>query len=169
MPWAWRKSRRDSWSWEFFDSWFFFRTGRMSGAPVRPKIFCATQVSTCSEVRHQLLGGQHQDLLALGHTEYRPAVHDGLNQHGLPIQFLQGLFLGINARVCILSQRVKDSFQDLNESFYGISELVSCWKRSDLNIMVGKGLQQVLVSGVQAHELGPGIHDESLGHPVFQS
>ena len=51
MPWAWRKRRRVSWSWESLESWVFLRTGEISGGPVTPKIACVTKVSTWSEVR----------------------------------------------------------------------------------------------------------------------
>ena len=35
--------------------------------------------------------------------------------------------------------------------------------------MIGKGLKELLIGGVQAHQLAPGIHDQSLGHSISQS
>ena len=35
--------------------------------------------------------------------------------------------------------------------------------------MIGMGLKELLVGGVQAHQLAPGIHDQSLGHSISQS
>ena len=46
---------------------------------------------------------------------------------------------------------------------------MACWERSDFNLVIGKGFQQVLVGGLEADELGPRVDDDPLGHSVLQS